>query len=709
MRIYLTSIAWLGLAFFCLNQTVYSASTALVETVSSTQGAVGDFVWNDLNKNGRQDVGEPGVDDIELILLDSIQNEISRTFSQDGGAYVFKGLTPGKYYIKLGDHDDFKPTIPYYANNDINSDIDILFKKTSAIFVYDESIIEDVDIGLYEIHQDTGGLSSIGDLVWEDANQNGLQDAGESGISGIELILFDRSRNEIKRTISDANGFYVFDSLAVGQYYVQLVPSSPYVPTRSDFTQSDRNSDIDHLFLKTSMITLDADEYRDDIDVGLFRPAAIEGFIWNDTNSDCTFDVSESFAKRLKVELLDRELEIVKTTYSQEDGSFGFGSIPPATYFVRLSDVDHVELCWLDRSSFTIFSQLDADKVIGPFDLSSNEVLDELNLAIQPVVDCSWTIDIIESKRPDCTGRNGFILIDMSDTDRSYSISWSTGSDANFLSDLSEGIYTVVVTDERGCENSLSISMFKSDEECDSRKDQVELNLYLYLEGAYEDGMMSNHMRERGYLPGMKPKTIFGKLTPAGHPYSGAPWYYQGAEGDEGDFEEFYPTTTVDWVLVSLRTDINVDSEVYRRAGLLQSDGKIMFVKGFDKAEIDIHEDYYIVVEHRNHIMVMSPIPMPVYDNTLSFDFRNDQSFTGLLGHGQKQLEDGAYAMYAGNIDHVGYGHSDLNYTDLRTFFVNNGLHSSYYLADIDLNGDINVNDRKMLLDNMGVFSTVSH
>ncbi len=41
--------------------------------------SLGDLVWDDINRDGIQDSGEPGVKDIEVILLDSNGPEDYRT------------------------------------------------------------------------------------------------------------------------------------------------------------------------------------------------------------------------------------------------------------------------------------------------------------------------------------------------------------------------------------------------------------------------------------------------------------------------------------------------------------------------------------------------------------------------------------------------------------------------------------------------------
>ena len=63
----------------------------------------------------------------------------------------------------------------------------------------------------------------IGDTVWNDANGNGIQDAGEPGIPGVTVTLLDSNGNPIPghTTVTDANGKYKF-KVDAGTYYVQF-------------------------------------------------------------------------------------------------------------------------------------------------------------------------------------------------------------------------------------------------------------------------------------------------------------------------------------------------------------------------------------------------------------------------------------------------------------------------------------------------------
>ena len=193
------------------------------------------------------------------------------------------------------------------------------------------------------------------------------------------------------------------------------------------------------------------------------------------------------------------------------------------------------------------------------------------------------------------------------------------------------------------------------------------------------------------------------------------PWFYSGIEGTDfssitkNNNNDHYAMEAVDWVLVSLRTDASPESTVMRHAALLHQSGEIEFVDEFTMCNLDPAEDYYIVIEHRNHMIVMSHIQVPIVNGQLSYDFRFHNSYRQLLGSGQKEIEPGVYVMYAGNSDQstTPFDARDINPNDLTKWLIDNGLTSSYFLSDLNLSGDVNVADKSMFLINNGLFSDV--
>ena len=71
---------------------------------SPCSGSIGDFVWNDLNRNGIQDAGEPGLNGVTLQLLNGVTIVATTTTAMVGnvnGGYLFSGLCAGTYSVKI--------------------------------------------------------------------------------------------------------------------------------------------------------------------------------------------------------------------------------------------------------------------------------------------------------------------------------------------------------------------------------------------------------------------------------------------------------------------------------------------------------------------------------------------------------------------------------------------------------------------------------
>ena len=77
-------------------------SNLTVDAGAYRPASLGDFVWDDLNGNGKQDAGEPGINGVTATLTgtDGLGNAVSLTTTTAGnGGYLFTGLVPGTYKV----------------------------------------------------------------------------------------------------------------------------------------------------------------------------------------------------------------------------------------------------------------------------------------------------------------------------------------------------------------------------------------------------------------------------------------------------------------------------------------------------------------------------------------------------------------------------------------------------------------------------------
>jgi hypothetical protein len=233
----------------------------------------------------------------------------------------------------------------------------------------------------------------------------------------------------------------------------------------------------------------------------------------------------------------------------------------------------------------------------------------------------------------------------------------------------------------------------------------VTLELKVLLEGPYNmtTHKMDTVLNYRGLLPGQTTldPSVIG--TPAGQPYNTAPWNYTGTESVTS-----YDQDIVDWVLVSLRTDALSTTPVFRVAGLLHSDGRITFVNPCFSIPVG---DYHAVVEHRNHMGVMSPTKVSIVNNKLQFDFTLQDSYriADPPSFGEIPV-DGKWMMYGGDGKKAAFSDNfDINFFDSNLWKDESGIFDHYKYGDFNMDADVNFQDSVLWKKNNGRYSKVPH
>ncbi|HRE25212.1 MAG TPA: SdrD B-like domain-containing protein, partial [Anaerolineales bacterium] len=221
--------------------------------------SLGNLVWRDLNNNGLFDTGEAGIDGVAVRLYDGTGAELASTSTSGGGLYLFSGLAPGDYYVAITPPDGAcsstgtpgSATGPYEGTpgsqppdpDTVATDSDdngygvgtcgaptyVIRSSLVTLTVGGEPISEDgnansnltVDFGLI-------GTLSLGNLVWLDANNDGLVSGGEAGLSGVTVNLLSSAGAQLATTTTNASGLYSFTNLVAGDYIVEVVPAAGY-------------------------------------------------------------------------------------------------------------------------------------------------------------------------------------------------------------------------------------------------------------------------------------------------------------------------------------------------------------------------------------------------------------------------------------------------------------------------------------------------
>ena len=145
--------------------------------------------------------------------------------------------------------------------------------------------------------------ASIGDKVWCDTNYNGIQDSGESGISGVTVKLLNSGGTVLATTTTNASGNYLFSNLNAGDYKVQVVKPTGYYYTKPNIGTNDSiDSDVDSTG-KTALTNLTTGENDLTWDAGLYKKCSIGDRVWEDKDRDGIQDTGEGGIGSVKVSL----------------------------------------------------------------------------------------------------------------------------------------------------------------------------------------------------------------------------------------------------------------------------------------------------------------------------------------------------------------------------------------------------------------------
>ena len=231
--------------------------------------SIGSLVWHDANNNGVYDAGESPVAGVTVEIWRSdvsgnlVTLEKTVTTASDG-TYSQKGLAPGPYRVRipaanfgtgaplvaLNTSSTLRGSLDNQTDNDNNglqtaagqealSPVIVLGIGSEPVdgtgvpnefgpgAALDNNSVDangdmTVDFGFYSPANDQANLCSLGSMVWNDLDNDGLQDAGEPGIAGVVLDLYLNDTTLWATTTTAADGTFFFHDLPPGSWTVRV-------------------------------------------------------------------------------------------------------------------------------------------------------------------------------------------------------------------------------------------------------------------------------------------------------------------------------------------------------------------------------------------------------------------------------------------------------------------------------------------------------
>ena len=311
--------------------------------------SLGDFVWHDLDGDGVQDGGEPGIEGVVVNLYDEDGNSIASTVTDENGYYLFDNLYPDTYFVEFIDPEGFFSTEPNQgANGELDSDVtnEINIENggsTTGLIILgsgDENL--SIDAGYYM-------CVPIGETVWYDINTNDQEDSNENGLNGMRVVLWKLNNGVWQEydfmftghkpgTPSD-DGYYKFCA-PPGTYYVEVVlPPQGLVPAQANIGSDLTDNDITNAngFGTTNSFTVLSGEEKCDIGAGYYPMAEVGNFVWHDQDQNGIQNAGEEPLENVIVQVFDESNSMISETVTDEQGKYNIDYLGQTQYYFKFT------------------------------------------------------------------------------------------------------------------------------------------------------------------------------------------------------------------------------------------------------------------------------------------------------------------------------------------------------------------------------------
>ena len=387
--------------------------------ISKIPASLGDRVWDDEDEDGEQDAGEPGVDGITVYLYKcgdvvGVDAPLESDVTANGGFYEFTDLDPDMDYFVVFDITTLPAGYEFTmqdASGDeaTDSDADPTTGETACVDLDPGEDYDDLDAGISKIP------ASLGDKVWEDLDGDGEQDAGEPGVDGVTVSLYECGDipgvdAPLETDVTANGGIYGFDNLDPDTDYFVVFDLGvlPYVFTSQDASGDEAtDSDADALGV-TDCVDLDPGEDYPDLDAGIvIIPASLGDKVWDDQDQDGEQDPGEPGVDGVTVYLYKCG-DVVGVDAPQESdvtaggGIYGFDNLDPNMDYFVVFDITTLPAGYVFTSQDAPGNEAtdsDADATTGEtacVDLDPGEDYEDLDAGIY--FDCIVDAGTLSSK-----------------------------------------------------------------------------------------------------------------------------------------------------------------------------------------------------------------------------------------------------------------------------------------------------------------------
>ena len=288
--------------------------------------SISGVAYLDDNFSGMMEDGEEVVSGLLVALLDENGEKLVVDRTTVKGKYIFEGLNPGTYAMRLEAKAGYAFTKLGEGNYFVNTGDGK--GQTEPFAVAMGAQITGMDIG--QILPGT-----VQGQVFADANDNGLLDADERGFVGTVVRLMSDEGEHFAATIAE-DGAFIFDAVMPGRYYLQY--DFPGESMAASIAEGGNTISGEGNVGRGAWFDFAVgDEINAPLCGGL-ELGSITGVAFADHNGNGVQDEGEKVLSGVTFQLQPTrsDLKKVKVT-SAKDGSFAIKGLRPDTYTLTIS------------------------------------------------------------------------------------------------------------------------------------------------------------------------------------------------------------------------------------------------------------------------------------------------------------------------------------------------------------------------------------
>ena len=273
-------------------------------------GSISGRKFDDLNADGVQDPGEPGLEGWTIFIDDDgdgfLDDAERSTVTDADGNYLFDGVDVGTHRVAEVLEAGWTQSFP---EGDVHL-VDIALGRD----------VTGVDFGNYR-------AATIRGTKFADVEGDGQRDEGDGGLEGWTIFIDDDGDGQLdegeRSTVTDADGRYVFEDLTPGAYVLAEVARAGWTQSFPAPVGEDPGVHV---------VGVSSGEVAEDVDFGNFLFVIISGTKWNDLDGDGARDGNEPGLAGWTIFLDENANDLLDdgetATVTDGDGRYSFMTAP---------------------------------------------------------------------------------------------------------------------------------------------------------------------------------------------------------------------------------------------------------------------------------------------------------------------------------------------------------------------------------------------